>query len=245
MKDFKFDHLNKRWDRYDAFHKMDGGLAEFETGEVIVQHWVHPEHRRMYSKYGIQLVATTDADCPPLYLDKDCTKPVKKAWVCHHGMQELAIDHEQKVAVSYSARSYRDGGNKHAQSILGRHVCDARAYWSGSERLPAPLTKIRIQTPDANYKKVLSPIIVNEVLPALTAMYRMKPSTHGYGAGKYMAKRTWIDLPAEEIIANICDTPEWSLEQDLKQIAKNGFEYPRALEEVDFLYIKGGNDAPK
>lgn len=125
-----------------------GGLVEFETGEVMVSNWSHCDYRQMYDKYGIQLVATTDTDCPQLYLDKECTKLVKKAWVTHHGMQELAIDHEQKVAVAYSYRRYDE-----RSSHLGKHVHSALAYWSGAKRLPIALGKIKVQTPDTEYRK--------------------------------------------------------------------------------------------
>ena len=240
MKEFKFDHINKGWDRYKAFHNVNGGLVEFETGEVMVSNWSHCDYRQMYDKYGIQLVATTDTDCPQLYLDKECTKLVKKAWVTHHGMQELAIDHEQKVAVAYSYRRYDE-----RSSHLGKHVHSALAYWSGAKRLPIALGKIKVQTPDTEYRKVLSPIILNEVLPAIAAMYKIQSDKGGYGQGKYKAKETWLDSSAEKIIADICNTTEWSLPNDLKQIVNNGFEYPRSTQLVDYLYIKGEDNASK
>ena len=234
MKEFKFDHAYKSWDRYRAFHNANWGLVEFDTGEVMVMNYVDVNDRRMYDKYGIQLVATTDSDCPQLYLDKECTEPVKKAWITHHGMQELAIDWEQKVAVGFGHRRH-DELNTH----LGTHCHSALVYWSGAKRRPIPLGSIKIQTPNPEYRKVLSPIIVGEVIPAITAMHKMDKSRHGYGRGKYMAKEEWLDSSAEEIVADICATPEWSLSGDLKQIALNGFEYPRSTETVDFLYIKG------
>lgn len=234
MKKFKFEHEYKEWDRYRAFHKIDGGIVEFDTGEVMVPRWIHSDFRQTYDKYGIQIVATTDKECPRLYLDKECTKLVKKAWVTHHGMQELAIDHEQNVAVVLKGRQYL------AKPVyLGKHVHHASAYWSGAGRLPVPLGTIKVQTPDAEYKKVLSPIILNEVIPTITAMHKMDNNNSGYGHGKYMANREWLDSSAEEIIADICNTTEWSLSQNLKQIALHGFEYPRSTQLVDYLYTKG------
>jgi hypothetical protein len=235
MNEFKFDHAHKSWDRYKAFHNCHYGLVEFDTGEVMVMNYINVDDRRMYDKYGIQIVATTDSDCPQLYFDKECTEPVKKAWITHHGMQELAIDHEQKVAMGFGWRRH-DELNSH----LGKHVHSALVYWSGAKRRPIALGKIKVQTPNPEYRKVLSPIIVGEVIPAITAMHKMDKSKHGYGHGKYMAKEEWLDSSAQEIITDICDTPEWSLPSDLHQIAKNGFEYPRSTQTVDFLYIKGG-----
>ena len=231
MKKFKFDHQGKSWDRYKAFHNKNGGIVEFETGEVMVSDWRDVYDRRMYHDYGIQLVATTDKECPQLFLDKECTEPVKKAWVTHHGMQELAIDWEQKVAVRLIIQR--------GSSVLGNHVQNASAYWAGAKRLPVPLGKILVQTPNPEYKKVLSPIIVGEVLPAITAMHKMDSNKRGYGSGKYLAKEKWLDSSAQEIVADICDTNDWSLSGDLRQIATNGFEYPRATSHVDFLYTKG------
>ena len=231
MKEFKFDHQGKSWDRYKSFHNKNGGIVEFETGEVMVSDWRDVYDRRMYHDYGIQLVATTDKECPQLFLDKECTEPVKKAWVTHHGMQELAIDWEQKVAVRLIIQR--------GSSVLGSHVQNASAYWAGAKRLPVPLGKILVQTPNPEYKKVLSPIIVGEVLPAITAMHKMDSNKRGYGGVKYLAKETWLDSSAQEIVADICDTNEWSLSGDLRQIATNGFEYPRSTQPVDFLYIKG------
>ena len=235
MKEFKFDHAHKSWDRYKAFHNIDWGLVEFDTGEVMVMNYINVDDRRMYDKYGIQIVATTDSDCPQLYFDKECTEPVKKAWITHHGMQELAIDHEQKVAMGFGWRRSNE-----LNSHLGSHVHSALVYWSGAKRRPIALGKIKVQTPNPEYRKVLSPIIVGEVIPAITAMHKMDKSKHTSGSGKYLAKEEWLDSSAQEIVADICDTPEWSLSGDLKQISTNGFEYPRSTETVDFLYIKGG-----
>jgi hypothetical protein len=197
----------------------------------MVSNWRDVYDRRMYHDYGIQLVATTDKECPQLFLDKECTEPVKKAWITHHGMQELAIDWEQKVAVRLIIQR--------GSSVLGNHVQNASAYWAGAKRLPVPLGKILVQTPNPEYKKVLSPIIVGEVLPAITAMHKMDSNKRGYGSGKYLAKEKWLDSSAQEIVADICDTNDWSLSGDLRQIATNGFEYPRATSHVDFLYTKG------
>ena len=245
MKTFQFDHARKSWDRYSAFFTQDWGLVEFETGEVMVKNYIEASDRMMYKRYGIQLVATTDSNCPQLYLDKECTEYCKKAWVTHHGMQELAIDWEQKVAVALQGRPY-DSTNPSRERLsphLGTHCHSALAYWSGSERMPIPLGKIKVQTPNPEYKKVLSPIILNEVLPAITAIYKMKDDKPRWGAeGKYMAKEEWLanDSSVEEIVADICgEKDEWQLNRDLTQIATRGFEYPRSTQLVDFLYIKG------
>ena len=235
MKKFKFNHQGKSWDRYQAFHYKHGGIVEFDTGEVMVASWSDSNDRRMYGDYDIQLVATTNSDCPQLYFDKECTEPVKKSWITHHGMQELAIDHEQNVAIALSGRNYKD---KPMQ--LGSHVHSALAYWAGAERLPVPMGMIKVQIPNPEYRKVLSPIIVNEVVPAIVAIYKMQQKKSSFISGKYLAKETWLDSSSQEIVADICDTNEWQLRSDLRQIYENGFEYPRRTTKVDYLYTKGG-----
>ena len=232
MKKFKFDHRGKSWDRYQAFHSACGGMVEFDTGEVIVKNYIQQYDRRMYDEYGIQLVATTDKECPQLFLDKECTEPVKKAWVTHHGMQELAIDWEQKVAVRLIIQR--------GSSVLGNHVQNASAYWAGAKRLPVPLGKILVQTPNPEYKKKVSPILINEVIPAIVAIYKMQQKKPTYQAtGKYIAKETWLDSSSQEIVADICTASDWQLSSDLQQIVWNGFEYPRTTTKVDYLYTKG------
>ena len=235
MKKFKFDHQSKSWDRFQAFHATNGGMVEFDTGEVIVKSYIQQYDRRMYDDYGIQLVATTDKECPQLYLDKECTEPVKKAWITHHGMQELAIDHEQNVAVVLKGRQHIA-----KPMYLGKHVHHALAYWSGAERLPVPMGMIKVQTPNPEYKKIVSPILINEVIPAIVAIYKMQQKKQTYQAtGKYIAKETWLDSSSQEIVADICTASDWQLRSDLQQIVWNGFEYPRTTTKVDYLYIKG------
>jgi len=238
MKTFQFDHANKSWDRYRAFYNQNWGLIEFDTGEVIVHNYITADCRMMYEKYGIQLVATTDSNCPDLYLDKECTELCKKAWVTQHGMQELAVDHEQKVAVTLQGRRYHDKNRPE----LGRHVHSALAYWAGAERRPMPMGMIKVQTPNPEYKKKVQGILISEVVPAINAIHKMKNKKRVYGTsmGKYIAKEEWLDSSAQEIVTDICNVGnEWQLRGDLQQIVEKGFEYPRSTQRVDFLYIKG------
>ena len=230
MKTFEFNHKGKSWDRYNAFHAFNRNIVEFETGEVMVIGHPDPDDRHMYDKFNIQLATTADADCPTLYSDKECTKPVKKAWLTWKGQQHLAIDHEQKVAVRLS------GGWRHkASDVLGEHVASATAYWSGAERRPRPLGLIQIHTPDDNYKKKVLGVL-NQVQPAVTAIYRMmKDKKHWWEGHKYEAKVEWQDSSVEDIVAEICKD-----DSDVMSVAKKGFKLPRKCEVVDFLYIKGG-----
>ena len=234
MNEFKFDHAYKSWDRYKAFYNSDWGLVEFDTGEVMVKNYVDANDRMMYDKYGIQLVATTDTNCPDLYLDKECTEPCKKAWVTQHGMQELAVDWEQKVVIALQGRQH---GAKNTK--LGTHVHSALAYWAGAERRPVPMGLIKVQTPNPEFKKKVQGVLLSEVIPAITALDKMQDKRHHWvERGKYQAKEEWLDSSAQEIVADICSVDEWQKGRDIKHIAEKGFEYPRATQLVDFLYIK-------
>lgn len=235
MKEFKFDHASKSWDRYGAFHNSDWGIVEFETGEVIVRS-SSVDNRMMYDKYGIQIVASTDTECPPLYIDKECTEPCPKAWLTQGGYTPLAIDYEQKVAFQLQTPT-RSGQTRnqglHIQNHLGSHVRDARGYWAGHGRLPITNGKTRLQKPNPEYKKKVLGIL-NQVQVAVTAAFRMKEPKNYWNNGVYLAKLEWQDMTVEDIVAEICND-----NGAMRDVAMKGFKLPRQLKEVDFLYIKG------
>ena len=109
-----------------------------------------------------------------------------------------------------------------------------------AERRPIPLGLIKVQTPNPEYKKKVQGVLLSDVVPAITAMHKMKGNKNWYGErGKYLAKETWLDSSAQEIIVDICSVDEWQLNRDLTQISERGFEYPRSTQLIDFLYIKG------
>jgi hypothetical protein len=218
---------NKRWDRYKAFHMTNVNFVEFETGELMVVGTPDPDARKYYPEYDIQLVTTADAECPKLFLDKELTQPVKKAWVTHKGQQQLAVDYDRGVAVALY-----DGwvGTKH--TVLGEHVERARVYWAGQSRLPVPLAKIKVQTPDPEYKKKMASVL-SEVRAAVSAIYRINHVEDEYSWGEpHLADRKWYDSSASDVIAEMTKD-----EQVMFNIADKGFEYPRKLNEVEFLYV--------
>lgn len=228
MKKFDFNHLGKSWDRFNAFHAFNRNIVEFETGEVMVVGFPDPDDRHEYPKFGIHLATTTDAHCPDLYFDKECTQLVKKAWLTWKGQQHLAIDLEQGVAVPLFSKF------KRKTTVLGYHVQTATAYWAGAERLPHPLGgKITIHTPDSVYKKKVLRIL-NQVQVAVTAAYRMKERKDWWSNGQYPAKLEWQDMTTEEIVTEICQ--DGSVMRD---VAMKGFKLPRECQAVDYLYVKG------
>jgi hypothetical protein len=235
MKEFKFDHYSKAWDRYGAFHNSHWGIVEFETGEVIVRS-SSVDNRMMYDKYGIQIVASTDTECPPLYIDKECTEPCPKAWLTQGGYTPIAIDYEQKVAFQLhpptrSGQTPKQG--LRIQNHLGSHVRDARGYWAGHGRLPITNGKTKLQKPNPEYKKKVLGIL-NQVQVAVTAAFRMKEPKNYWNNGVYPAKLEWQDMTVEDIVAEICND-----NGAMRDVAMKGFKLPRQLKEVDFLYIKG------
>ena len=242
MKELKFDNDNKRWDRYGAFHHIDGGLVHFDTGEVMVRANMESYYRTVYSEFGIQLVSTTEKECPKLYFDRECTELVTKAWLTQDGQQELAIDLEQNCAVAFRYHNwYR--GKREALPALGSHVEQASAYWSGANRMPVPLAKIQVQAPNPDYRKKVQPVLNDEVQPVVTAMWRLSDASKGYqySTSKFRAKETWLDSSGQEIIDDIMTgLSDYNKTEAMRSIAQHGFRLPRATTEVDFLYIKGG-----
>jgi hypothetical protein len=241
MKEFKFDHANKSWDRYKWFHNINSGIVEFEGGELMVASNLQSYNRHMYDDYGIQIVSTTEKDCPQLYFDKECTEPVIKAWLTQEGQQEIAIDWEQRCAVAIRYFNFYRSELIRGNVYLGSHVKSAGAYWAGAERMPVPLSKIKVQRPNPEYKKKVQPVLNDEVVPAITAMWRLSEASKGYTyTDRYKAKEEWLESSASEIIDDICNIEsDYTRKNAIQQIAQSGFRLPRATTEVDFLYVKG------
>jgi hypothetical protein len=226
---FEFNHHQKSWDRYHAFHATNGPFTEFETGELMVTYTPKPGARRTYAKYGIQLVTTADKNCPQLYLDKACTQPVPPAWVTQGGQQHLAVDLEQKVATALRTEW---GKNKKLQ-YLGKHVEGACALWTGPNRLPVPLAQITVSTPDRSCKRELKDKL-DAARAAITAVARMQGLPVPWGTDRLAACKEWVDLTVEEIVAKVLAYDKILI----RYAAFNGFSYPRNDTKHDFLYIK-------
>lgn len=222
-------HEPKEWDRYRAFHTNNGPFVEFETGELMVTSPnPSPVARKVYPEYNIQLVGTTDSDCPQLYFDKKCTEPVTNAWLNQGGMQYLAIDLERKTAVSLSYWN-----SSRPTNALGRHVSSAKAYWAGEKVDPIPLRVIDVERPDLKFRNKMK-ALMSEVEAAISAIWRMKEHTRGwYQQRPTLVKREWLDSSASDIVAELSES-----ETDMYNIVRSGFTFPRALETVDYLYIK-------
>lgn len=230
MKKFEFDHTNKRWDSYRCFHAHKGPFVEFETGEVILTRVPHPDQRKHYDKYGLQLVSTSDTRwCPKLYMDKACTEEIKTAWVTDGGQQILAIDHEQRVAIKVNSRW---GIKTDKLQFLGSHLKSASAVWTGPERLPIAMDTITVSRPDRTIKRELQAKL-NEVRAAVAAAARIQNMRPTWNNDKLTARPKWAEETVEDIYANVCAD-----EMSMRIVATNGFAYPRAETKYEYLYIK-------
>lgn len=220
------------WDAYNAFHMTNGVFVEFESGELMITSVPNPDNRQYYAEYDVQLVTTTDPDCPTLYMDKECTEPVKKAWLTQHGQQHLVIDYERKVA--FALQEGWHGLNK-VKTFLGDHVESARAYWAGQERMPIPIETIKVQAPNPEYRKKMVNTL-GEVRAAVTAIWRIKAteSNSWWSSSAFPAKEEWLDSSVEDIVAEVS---KWE-DRLMYGIAESGFSYPRSTNEVEFLYVK-------
>ena len=229
MRRFNFDYHRRQYDRYGAFHNTSGPFVEFETGELIITRNNHqPYFRKTYEQYGIQYVSTTDPECPDLYLDEECTQPVKKAWVTQNGQQCLVVDREQGVACRTDGHMQRYE-NMHFAS----HVEDAAVLWTGPNRKPVPRSKISVSQPDPDIKRDLGDKL-KHVKPIVVAAARVRDLKTWLDA-PLTADYKWMDMSADEICADVL-----SSDKDMAVVAKNGFSYPRSIQNVDYLYTKKG-----
>jgi hypothetical protein len=230
MQKFEFNHKGKMWDRYKAFHNTEGPFTEFETGEVIVTYLPQPRGRGRQNKYGIELVTTRDRECPTLYFDKECTQPVKRAWLLQDGQQHLAIDRERKVAIKLAPYRYRR--NSPELQYLASHVDACHAIWTGPERLPIPLSKITVSQPDRTIKRTLGEKL-EDVRAAVKAAARIQElPDFMWGGDKFPAHKDWQDMTVEDICAYVCAD-----KSRMRQVAFSGFSYPRAETQHEFLYV--------
>ena len=235
MKKFEFNYAQQTWDKYREFHTMGGWrnpFVEFANGQLILIGQPAPQARKIYDKYGIQLVTTTDSDVPPLYLNRDDEKPIPKAWVQQGGHQHLAVDWEQRVAV---AIGYRYTKSREWSDTVPENISDAYVYWAGPTRLPVARRNITVSSPNKTDTAAIQ-IKVNEALPALHAIERMRnpPIPHYYRYSKLDLKREWLDLTTEELVAELSKEV-----YALKSAIHSGFNPLRVVEEVPYLYVKG------
>lgn len=240
MKKFEFNYAQQQWDRYKEFHTggsghRDNPFIEFANGQLIITHSPDIYVRKMYERYGIQLVSTTDHNVPKLYLNKDDEKPMPKAWVQQGGQQLLAVDWERGVAVAIGHGGYRHDEYSDWKKIVPDNLRSAYVYWTGDKRLPVAATNITVSAPDPTVMKELTAKLT-EVRPALHAIERMRnpPIPRYYQTGTIAVKREWLDMTTEEIVAELSKD-----DYTLKSAVVNGFASKRVNQEVQYLYVKG------
>jgi len=236
MKKFEFKHHQKRWDKYQRFYADDGTFVQFEDGSLGLDKSTDPDVRRMYNQYGIQIVTTTDSDCPELYLRPDADEPVKRAWVSQGGQQKLAIDWERKKAVRLND-TWRVPDVAHHMPENLKHL---HAYWAKPNVDPVPLAQIDVSMPDRVVRNSLEKKL-EEVRAAVSAIYRMQSDAqrrHFWSAEPMQAMYAWDGMTVEQIIGEIAAHPNLA-NQYMHNIYHRGFTYPRASQKYDFLYVKG------
>jgi hypothetical protein len=236
VKRYEFTHKAKQWDLYKQFHANSGPFTEFENGSLIVHSEPNPDRRRMYDRYGIQLVTTSDKECPQLYSHPDAETPLKKAWITQGGQQMLAIDHTNKHVVRL-----REGWrNAHNMMHLPANIATfARAYWAKPEEKPLPLNHITVSIPDKVIKNSLSKKL-EDVTAVITAMYRMQTDAQKrfyYQSEPMQALHAWDHMTVEEIVTDLTSN-ENAAGRIMHNIATHGFTYPRAEQRCDYLFIK-------
>ena len=222
-----------KWDRYNAFYTENGIFAEFQTGEVVITDSLpNPYERHVYSDYNVQVVSTTSSNCPELFLDAECTEPVKKAWVNSEGQQILAIDLDHKVAVNL-ASTWQNAAATPARRMLGGNFARQAAYWANADQPPTPLSYVEISRPDPEFRKKMKPVI-DDATAALTAMWRLRGEEY----------KTWWYDGAMKLPYNSSLTVENIVEmygkdeRALFSVATSGISMPRKVENVYQLYIK-------
>jgi hypothetical protein len=239
MKEFEFNHAQQSWDRYKEFHTTgwDHPFVEFANGQLIITHLPNPRNRKMYDRYDIQLVTTTDPDVPRLYLNSEDENPIPKAWVQQGGQQYLAVDWEREVAVAIGYLWYKQGTPTHWTESVPDNINGASVYWSGPKRLPIALCGITVSTPDKGRNAEIQEKL-REVIPALHAIERMKnpPIPRYLHGGKIDLKVEWLDLTTEQLVAELSRD-----DHTLKSVTRCGFNSLRVVQEVPYLYVKKGN----
>ena len=149
LPEFKLDEME--WDSWHSFH-VDvawNKFVQFDTGEFVVvnKRW-NPDKREVHNDLRIQIVATSDDNCPRLYLpNTPGPMPVAKSHLNHKGHQILLIDFDHKRAVSVDR--YLDKDNVTApipeRFTNSEHRCGGRisAYYAGPNAVPigTPITR--------------------------------------------------------------------------------------------------------
>ena len=179
MKLPRFDHSKMEWDGWRAFHvdHYYNKFVQFDTGEFVVnsRRW-SPDERQIYKELHLQVVATDDDKCPPLFTPGMATvvgaKPIPKSHLNHNGQQILLLDFNHKRAVSIDRTLSREDMPLIPERFTG-HYSRVVAYYAGSKAVPvgSPITRHRPQqlTPDERTH-------IKELVDASKVWLQMQPN---------------------------------------------------------------------
>ena len=134
-----FNYADMQWDAWNAFHVEHHGyrkFTQFDTGELVVcsTNW-RPENRLVYKELHIQIVATDDDDCPPLYVPGQ-DKPIPKSHLNHKGMQILLLDFDHKRAVGLGSYLTQDNAPLVPERFTKAQFRSVAAWYAGADSIP-------------------------------------------------------------------------------------------------------------
>lgn len=144
-----FDPAEMAWDSWRAFH-IDhewNTFVQFDTGEFVVcaRSW-SPDKRKTYDKLHLRIVATSDDDCPRLYIPGAET-PIPKSHLNHKGQQVLLLDLDHKRAVSVDLYLTKANAPLVPERFTEHGSRRVAAWYAGAHSMPvgAPITRHCLQ----------------------------------------------------------------------------------------------------
>ena len=222
-----FNHEQKSWDKYRAFftHDSNSGITMFETGEMMLTtSHPHPDRRQTFERYGIQVVATSDSDCPDLFIP-DTMEKVPKAHLNDSGQQYLCVDLRTK-------RAYRLGRDCPVSKLKGpEHTHEASMLWVHPRAEPINHRPIGLLSPDSATRRHIDRSVLNEVTIACQATVRMGLAddvNQRIDDRKLIVPPSWIGLGADCILQQMNDSSK-------HQVAQNGLGFGRVSSLQEYL----------
>jgi hypothetical protein len=240
MKNCDTNPNTRRWDTYRTFHwTVSPNFIQFESGELIyTDARPDPDFRNTIDRLGVQIVSTTDPECPTLLLPDG--EPIRKAWLTRGGMQYLAIDLDLMVAVQLQPTAWgrtapTDADRRAPAYLQGRFS----AYWAGPGRMPVG-NPVSVSTPlklDEDQQKHIDSVLAQ--CDAWCAMHDIE-------------RKSWsrtVDLPGKASfqVRQHSASPRWLLGKtfaDLKyservELRDFGLAPAFDVKTYDYLRVRG------
>jgi hypothetical protein len=224
-----FNHAQKGWDRFTAFHTWDRLFTSFETGEVRMDAWRFEPHERTYhEKYNVTLTATSDQS-NIIYVHPFTGKQIPKAQLTFGGLQYLVVDHNTKKALSIN------GGLTRPK--LPRHLQGANIWTLSSESEVFSTGQVRVNAPTVITPEMVAWKKTVEVLAKMRGTAIQKPSNyyrHG-NSTKYSASTT--KMTPYDFVEKCLDPKQSYMSRAFHDINDYGIEFTRDPEPLDYLMV--------